>query len=236
MFSARVTSWRGLRFNFAPDYAGAYVFFLVGLIGTIFTLGLLGPRILRERYRFIVTRTSYGSTEFDCDPGVGRFYKTAFAAGALAVVVSIAYVVVLVSLQQATGIDFGATKEAAATGWSIAAKLLNYAVLVPVIWGYTHARNVNEVLNHTSLGKSRLRSNLSASKLIGIYFVNMLAIVVTLGMLTPWAHIRLARYRIESMQLETPDALDTFTAHAAAEVPSATGEELSSFLDLDFGF
>jgi len=235
-FSARVTSWRGLRFNFAPDYGGAYAFFLLGLIGTLLTLGLLGPRMMRERYRFIVSRTSYGNTEFDCEPGVGRFYKTAFAAAGMAIVVSIACLLMLLGVQYMIGIDFGTISRAAARGWSIAGNALNYALVIPVLWGYTEARNLNEVFNHTTLGKSRLRAHLSARALIEIYFVNILAIVATLGLLTPWAHIRLARYRIESMELETADALENFTANPAAEVPSATSEELSSFLDLDFGF
>jgi uncharacterized membrane protein YjgN (DUF898 family) len=234
-FSARVTSWRGLRFDFKPDYRGAYAFFLGGVIGTVFTLGLLGPRMLRERYRFIVTRTSYGSTPFDCDPSIGRFYKTAFAAGGFAMAVSIAYLILLVMLMRQVGIDIGSAQKHSAV-WSFAVNLVNYALIVPVLWGYTHARNLNEVLNHTSLGRSNLRSHLRARTLIGMYFVNMLAIVASLGLLTPWALIRLARYRIESMELESADSLQSFTATSAAEVPSAASEELSSFLDLDFGF
>ncbi len=80
MFALRVTSWRGLRFDFAEDYGGAYQVLLGWLVLGFISFGLLMPRVSRERYRFIVTRSRFGQTPFECEPGIGRFYKTAIAA------------------------------------------------------------------------------------------------------------------------------------------------------------
>ncbi len=60
--------------------------------------------------------------------------------------------------------------------------------------------------------------------------------VLTLGLYTPWAQIRLARYRLQGLELEAHGSLDHFVADAAAPIPAATGEEISSLLDVDFGF
>ncbi len=87
MFALRVTSWRGLRFDFSPDYRGAYRQLLGWLILGVVTFGLAMPRFSRERYQFIVSRSRYGATAFECNPDVGRFYKTAFAGIGLALVV-----------------------------------------------------------------------------------------------------------------------------------------------------
>ncbi len=59
----------------------------------------------------------------------------------------------------------------------------------PVVLGYTQSRNLNEVFAHTSIGPHRLHCKLSASRLIGIYFTNLLAMVFTLGLYTPWAQV-----------------------------------------------
>jgi uncharacterized membrane protein YjgN (DUF898 family) len=111
-----------------------------------------------------------------------------------------------------------------------------YVVLVPVILGYTKARNLNEVINHTKVGPHRLHSSLKARKLIGIYFTNVLMMIATLGLYTPWAQIRLARYQLGVMEIEPQGSLDEITSSGMAHIPTATGEEVSSFLDVDFGF
>jgi uncharacterized membrane protein YjgN (DUF898 family) len=233
VFASRVTSWRGLRFNFKEDYRGAYAVLLGWLVFGVLTFGLLVPRAARERYRFHVSRTSYGSTPFECNPGVGRFYKTAFAALGLVVLVSMAVGFLVFAMRVAIGAP---SSPGMAKAMSYVSMFINYAILGPTLLGYTRARNLNEVFNHTTLGTNAFKANLSATKLTGIYIGNVFAIVGTLGMLTPWAEIRLARYRLESIELHAAHSLDNFTADRAAEVPSATGEELTSFLDLDFGF
>jgi uncharacterized membrane protein YjgN (DUF898 family) len=233
VFSSRVTSWRGLRFNFKADYRGAYTVLLGWLVLGILTLGILMPRATRERYRFLVTRTCYGSAAFECNPGVGRFYKTAFAAIGLVILVGMGVGFLVLALRAGIGAPSSAGMTKAV---SYASLFINYAILGPMLLGYTRARNLNEVFNHTTLGTNAFKANFSATKLTGIYMGNVFAIVASLGMLTPWAEIRLARYRLESIELHAVQSLDNFVANPSAEVPSATGEELTSFLDLDFGF
>ena len=231
-FALRVTSWRGLRFDFAADYSGAYRALLGWLLLGFISFGLLMPRFIRERYRFIVTRSRFGQTAFECDPSIGRFYKTAFVVVGMTVLIGIVggFVVMVGVLVIATG-----EKPSSFSLVSTLLPLLLYAVILPVMLGYTQSRNLNEVFGHTTLGSHRLHCKLSASRMIDIYFTNLLAMVFTLGLYTPWAQVRLARYRLESLELEASGPLDNFVA-ANTEVPAAAGEELTSFFDLDFGF
>jgi len=166
---------------------------------------------------------------------VGRFYKTAFAS------IGLTFVVVLaIMLPGLFIIGFGAgslhlSKPAIQT-LSVLPVGLAYILMFAVVHGYTQARNLNEVFSHTTLGEHRIVSQLAARKLIGLYLSNTFLIILTLGLYTPCAQIRLARYRLEALELEAHGSLDDFVAASAAPVPSATGEELSSFLDVDFGF
>jgi uncharacterized membrane protein YjgN (DUF898 family) len=193
------------------------------------------PRFVCERYRFIVTRSRYGATAFDCQPDVWRFYKTAFASIGLAFVVVLA---IALPLGLIIGFVAGSLhlSQPAIRTLSVVPVVLGYVLMFAVVHGYTHARNLNEIFSKTTLGEHRILSQLAARPLIGIYLSNAFLMVLTLGLYTPWAQIRLARYRLEALELEAHGSLDDFVAASAAEVPAATGEELSSLLDLDFGF
>ncbi len=69
-----------------------------------------------------------------------------------------------------------------------------------------------------------------------IYLTNLLGIVFTLGLYTPWAQLRLMRYRLAAMAVEVPTTLDAFAAGTEGPAVGAAGEEIGDFLDVDFGF
>ena len=64
---------------------------------------------------------------------------------------------------------------------------------------------------------------------------NALAIVFTLGLFAPVAKVRMARYRAETLALESSGSLDAFVAHQE-EQSRATGDEAAELLDIDLGF
>jgi uncharacterized membrane protein YjgN (DUF898 family) len=234
-FAMRVTSWRGLRFDFLPDYAGAYRVLLGYLALGVVSIGILLPLFMRERYCFIVTRGRYGSTPFECNPSTGRFYKTAF--GAFGLMVGVGFFAGLLAVPVVMALKSLDPTPAVARILGLIPILLIYALMLPTVHGYTQARNLNEVFGHTSIGPHRIISKLSAASLIGIYLSNLALIVLTLGVYTPWAQVRLARYRLSALELEAHGSLEEFAAAASpAAVPAAAGEEISSFLDVDFGF
>ncbi|TLY60097.1 MAG: DUF898 domain-containing protein, partial [Gammaproteobacteria bacterium] len=224
-----------LRFNFRDDYRGAYRILLGGLILGMVTVGILMPWFIRERYRFIVTRSLFGATAFECNPRVGRFYGTAFGAAGLALGIGICAGLLFAFIGRWIALTVGLGPAAARMVPALSVTL-TYCIIFPVVLGYTQARNLNEVFGHTSLGPHRLVSNLSAVRLTGIYLTNLIGVVLTLGLFIPWAQIRLARYRLAAMEVEAQGSLEDFVAGAAAPVQSATGEEISSLLDVDFGF
>lgn len=239
MFAMRVTSWRGLRFDFEDDYVGAYRALLVWLIGTFVSGGLLWPRATRERYRFIVSRTRFGTTAFKCEPRIAVFYKTAFKVLGLMIVCIFVLALAgnfLVLVMKSALAGAGDLPPRAKQLFALAPVIGAYLVILPVVLGFTQARNLNEVFNHTTYGPSRVLASYSAAAIIGIYFTNMLGIVLTLGLYMPWAEIRIARYRLDHLEVEGPAELADIRAADVEPVPAATGEEISSLLDVDFGF
>jgi len=67
-----------------------------------------------------------------------------------------------------------------------------------------------------------------------IYLGNILAIIVSVGLLVPWAKVRLARYRMDNLALLVEGDLDGFLAAQRAQV-SAAGEGITDVFDIDIG-
>jgi uncharacterized membrane protein YjgN (DUF898 family) len=91
----------------------------------------------------------------------------------------------------------------------------------------------NLTFNATSLGESvHFVSTLKARKLAWIYFVNLLVIVVTGGLMVPWAVVRTAQYRASCLRVESAGDLESFLADVARPV-GATGDQMGEFFDVD---
>jgi uncharacterized membrane protein YjgN (DUF898 family) len=110
-----------------------------------------------------------------------------------------------------------------------------YALGGMFVLGYYRASFNNVAFGRLSVGDIQLRSSMRALPLGRIYLSNLLLLIVTLGLYYPWAKIRQARYQLENLRVVAPLGLDQLSA-GVAETAAATGEELGSFFDVDFGF
>ena len=112
---------------------------------------------------------------------------------------------------------------------------LVYILFIFTFVGYLQARIGNLIWNNTTLDKLSFSSNLRARDFIWLYFSNIIAIMLTLGLATPWAQIRMARYRASKLQIVGDVDFDQFVGDKKAEV-NATGEEIADFFDVDLSF
>ena len=93
----------------------------------------------------------------------------------------------------------------------------------------------NRIWNHTTVGEVGFRSNARVLPMARIYFVNILLLIVTLGLFTPFAVIRSLKYRLESVTAVTASGMDQFLSGAAAGDIAATGEGAADLFDFDIG-
>jgi uncharacterized membrane protein YjgN (DUF898 family) len=101
-------------------------------------------------------------------------------------------------------------------------------------WAFLAAMVTNLVYNNADLGPHQFRSTLKGHRLLWIYAGNTAAILVSAGLLIPWAKVRLARYRAESLQLLAAGDLAGFRAESRADV-DATAAEMDGLFDIDIG-
>ena len=226
-FRLHYSSWRGLRFSFRGDLAGAYRAFMKWPILTQLSLYLLGPMWHQRLKHYQHGNSFFGDTRFAIAASVGAFYRIYAVAAGIMLALLIGGAVLAMQLRDAAvPVGFGAAMAAL-----VLFPLVIFGFLL-LVGPYLLARIQNLVWNTTALGPHGFESRLRARKLAWIGATNLLLIVLTLGLYMPFAAVRLARYRVACMSLLPGTALDEFVAAQKAHV-GAFGEELGEFLDID---
>ena len=62
----------------------------------------------------------------------------------------------------------------------------------------------------------------------------LLIIIFTLGLGSPWAHVRMARYMAEHTKVDTSEGFDEYVTQQLNE-QSALGDQLGDAFDVDVG-
>jgi uncharacterized membrane protein YjgN (DUF898 family) len=249
-FNAANTSWRHLRFGFEGRYGDALKaiapFFLVPAATLLLPLPEAGhPRLSLGRLatpgvlfalfypyaharlaRLHVDGSRYAGEAFRCGIRVRSFYGI-YATG-LFFTLALGFLVGM-----AFALAGYAAAEAGQPELIEGAVLVVYLVTLGIGLGYTRARSSNLIMNATRLHGLTLRSELSASRLVRLYIVNMAAIAASLGLAVPWAVVRTLRYRASCLAMEVEGSLDGFTAPHGAQAVGATGEEMGEMFALD---
>jgi len=226
-FRLHYSSWRGLRFSFRGDLAGAYGVFMKWPLLVLLSLTLLGPMWHQRLKRYQHNNGFFGDTRFSISAGVGAFYRIYAVVAGIMLAPLIGAAVLAMQLRD-DAVSFG-------LGMSMMAMVLFPVTIlgfIVLVRPYLAARIQNLVWNTTALGPHGFESRVSARMLAWIGATNLVLIVLTLGLYMPFAAVRLARYRVGCMSLLPGTALDEFVVAQKANV-GAFGEELGEFLDID---
>lgn len=258
MFRARYSAWRGLRFYFTDDYAGAYkwylgVYFLMGIplvamgassltghpaFGAL--LGVIGicalyPWIKGNQQQWMVENHHFGGKSFKFHGDPGSYY----AIYGLSILVALAWFVPTTALFGALSPLLKGQFNAHSKLPPISLVLAIYACMVPLylgVWTFVHTRMTNMLYNQSQLGAYRFRSTLAYWPMLGIYLTNGLAVLCTIGLAMPWARIRMARYRAAHLAVIGGGDLSDFVRDAFAHGDiGATATEMDSLLGIDIG-
>lgn len=238
-FRMRYSSWRGLRFRFTGDTPGAYAAFLLRPLVAVFTLYLAWPWAHQRLKRYQHGNAAFGHSPFSFDASVGAFYETYLIFLVLAIAVMFVPFGMMIDAIKETAELARAAKEAGTPPpdpkamsskvfMAMILMMLGSMLMAPLF----QARMQNLVWNNTALGPHRFLSDASVWRLFGIHVTNVIFIVLTLGFFTPWAAVRVARFRVEAMTLVAADDMDRFVAAQQQEL-SAAGEETAELFDID---
>ena len=213
-FNAINSAYRNIRFDFQGSYGQAFMVAFVWPLLNLLTLLLLTPLVMKKTHEFIANGSRYGTTEFELKAETGEYYRF-FGIGLL---IAIAFGVAA----------FLAMRHVGFTAGSIIA-----AVGYLTLFGYFMAGIANLFLRSVHLDNHGFESRLQPLQMIWIYLSNSFLVVITLGLFTPWAKVRMARYRAACTSMLVNGDLNHFVA-AEQTRTSALGQELGDAFDVDF--
>jgi uncharacterized membrane protein YjgN (DUF898 family) len=220
-FDARMTTYRNVRFDFEGTYWRSFWIFTVLPVLAIVSVGILAPVATRAAARYRAAGTRFGTLPFEAEPPLGALYQALWVAAAPVILCVIGLLAVM--FLSGTTI-FGPLVASLAP-------LLFIAVFAfgAMLYGVA-ARNVT--VNSLVLdGRHRFRSNLAMVRVFDLTATNLLAVVVSLGLLLPWARIRMRRYLTEQTGVVSDgplgDVIDDMGRRGS--VTAAEGLDLDGF-------
>ena len=225
-FNAINSSYRNIHFNFKANfYEAGWLFFGIPF-AILFTFGLAYPYFVFRRYQFTINNSYYGTTAFSFEAKSYDFSNIYFKAIGLFIFATLVLGLLVFSWSGITRSNFSASIDSSFLG----------GLVYLVFFAYLKTNVTNFVFSHTHLGKLRLESTLQFKQMLWLYLSNAIGIMLSLGLLIPWAKIRMLHYRLAHLKLHVTggDDLNNFVA-AEQEKVSATGEELSDLFDIEIG-
>ena len=277
-FTARMTSYRNVRFDFDGNYwralwvfaaapvlailvlallLGAYFGILQGVQSTlteqmpiwVYVIGpaiaflvlfLLLAFIARAVQRYLADSFTYGGRTMTLDVGVSPFLS-AYVQGFLITVALflLAGLVAYAFFPLLEGIDLSELGELEEDQPPPPSLLIAIGVIYVVILGifavapiYIQTMITNITFNNLVLDeKHEFESHMNPFTMVWIVVTNLLLIIVTYGMMIPWARVRVAKYRANHTALLAGGPLDDYTSTVAQD--SAIGEEVAQAFDLE---
>jgi uncharacterized membrane protein YjgN (DUF898 family) len=259
------TSWRGLRFRFAGDTAGAYACMLPPLALALLPVALAGAMagvsMNGKPHALPVVATglvSLGMLAFVAGLPyflwrVRRYQHDNYAIGALQTrlkadvgvlygifikLIAISFAAFAIMLLVAGLFAFTGRKSGTGATFMVVAALMGFgAILLINILpkSYLQVRLQNLLWSTTGNEVLRFDSRLKFGSYLGLQCRNYLLIFLTLGLYWPFAVVNTRRAQIEAVELQTRIGLDQLSQAAGREDPGAAGDMAADLFGLDIG-
>ncbi|WP_439520264.1 YjgN family protein [Hydrogenophaga sp.] len=255
-FRLQNTSWRGVRLGFKGDLKGAYLctvpfFFAVAAFAGLLTatatradrsalliMAFLGfavvlPYLMTRVYRYRFTGMHYAlqSSRLDLE---GRDVY-AVSVNALFVIAGCSVFAGILAVALGLAIEGLANREGVLVFIVSASGVLGYLVYPFVAAPYVVARRQNLIWSQVRSTRFRFSSHLSARSFVALTAANALLVVLTIGLYWPYAQLRYARLRLESVKLQVEGELMPLQVHGRSNIQGELGDGVVDFLGLDVG-
>lgn len=230
-FNARVTSYRNVRFDFVGTYLGAMKAYVLGYILGFFSFGLLTPVTSRWAARYIVDNARYGDRPFASNLRLSAFFQAFFIAAWLPIAAFMLLVIILPSLDSATALGSSLYRV-------LPLAIILFYVTIGVSYLVYSAATRNIVYNGAVLdGRHAFVSTISLARFAWIAVSNLVVTIATLGLMRPWAAVRMAKYLAGATAVDSQGNFDSYASdtRAVSGVASAEYMDVEGF-DLGFGF
>ncbi|WP_058912609.1 YjgN family protein [Entomohabitans teleogrylli] len=227
--------------NFAVHSSGSIAAALI--VGLLMIIALAAGSVVLSgifaamRYDLYVNNLYFGNQKFTAALSKKKFIKMAF----------ISVLIILPFVLLSSGMMVVSLGTALASPDAYAALLVGNVFMIIMVYlimlagffiaaCYLFVAHRNYLFSRTSLcdGQLVLRSSLTTGEYLGLLITNSLLVIFTLGLASPVAHIRHARYLAENTHIEGDTSLAMVNAHGDT-AGVAVAEEMVQALDLNIG-
>lgn len=222
-FRTRNTAYRNIRFGFDGGYGEAIKVFILFPIMVVFSFGLAYPYMLNKQNKFIVANSRFGTTGFTYSAATKAYFK----------IFGIIFLAVILAGGGFAGLAYLIRGPSPSPVLGIAMSVVGFAFYF-WLFAFTATKISNLVYNSSKINGKSFKSSLRVMDMFWLYVTNTLAAVVTLGLMIPWAQVRLARYRAKKLQLLGGADMDAIVAGQKEKIGSAA-EEIGEMFDIDVG-
>jgi len=262
-FKLRNTSYRNVPFRYVGKIRSFYYFFIVNALLPLivvliaFRIPILGMILffIYSGYVYIkfkeliIPNSYYGDGKFRFlgvkEEVYGIYLKISgwmFLLGAGILLISLLVASFITGLGGADVVTQVATQTEDGVGsvsqslWTVIASASMFLIYLPIVFlqkGLSDGYHSNFVRNNTLLNDAPLKGDINPLKLAWISATNVLAIILSLGLLYPWAKVRYMKYKLEHTYFKCSD-YDQFESQGYVK-GSTIGEETVDFFDIDIG-
>ena len=236
-FNARMTSFRNVRYDLQGSYGKGFVAFLIFPFLSILSLGLLAPFATRYSTRYLAASHRYGTSELETDPPLTALYRGLLIAFGIVVLPLLVLIGLLISKMTDLEMPTVWMVDEVPPDFVFPLQFLPVVLVLVFYIGYFCYRAIarNVVFGHLTLAKVHsFESRLSGTRLAWILLSNTLLIVLTLGLLQPWAAVRRWRYEKETLTLIPGGPLDEFIGQVQTS-DEVISSEYADLQDMDLG-
>lgn len=252
-FRLRNTRYRGLRFGFTGTPAYAYRCYMLPMltimlptvliafkvdkvwVGIASLLYLLWPLMHGMTKEYQHSNLAYGDTGAAYDLKARRFYYPYFMAFLVMVLVVFATIVMFF----AAAAMYKVFSHARLAPGDVLLPLLIGGAMVYLMFlftgGYLHVRLTNMVWSNTRFPGMRIKADMELWPYLKLQMGNAVLTLLTLGLYRPFAVVRLYRYRLSCMHIESDGSFE-HTVAAAASKTSANADGVADFLGVDLSW
>jgi uncharacterized membrane protein YjgN (DUF898 family) len=212
----------GMAFNWSgTELHSTVLLSILGIASALF--GFSFPWLIKRLKKFIIEHTSFGGRKGSFTATGGQFFKIYFISGLITMAVAVPAVILVGIL-----VFFAAGKSGFSPYFGAVSVYAGYVLA----YAFVQSQSGNLVWNHTRLGPLSFQSMLRWWDLVRLYVTNALGIIVSLGLLIPWAVMRTLKYRVDNMRVTQEGELTEFQGSDRGEV-AAVGAEAIDFFDVD---
>lgn len=233
-FNARMSSFRGIHFDFKARYGEIIVIFILLPIASIFTLFLLLPYAIYRQVRFMMEHHYYGQTSFKFSAKAGEYYIASLISIGISIV---GFLLIGLAVSGSMSEVFLSMQGQEELPPSVMFALIPFLFLIylPMIVAglFFRVQTYNIAFNNLSVKDNQFQGNMKLLSWSILVIKNFFLILITLGLYYPWAKIDVARYKAGVTSVAVSD-IDSFIA-SEKQQQGALGDELGEVFDIGVG-